>query len=102
MESSKGVGLRAPQQSPILSVVVCTRDRGSKLKRCVDALLSVATERYWELVIVDNASTDGTREYLASIGQNRFDRVKVTTTFEPQRGLAAARNKGWRTANGGI
>lgn len=72
------------------------------MKRCVDALLSVTTARDWELVIVDNGSTDGTSEYLASINQKQFSRVKVTTTFEPKRGLAAARNKGWRTATGRI
>ena len=96
------VGLRGSQPSPILSVVVCTRNRFNKLKRCVDALLSVTTARDWELVIVDNGSTDGTSEYLASIDQKQFNRVHVTTTFEPKRGLAAARNRGWRTANGGI
>jgi GT2 family glycosyltransferase len=83
-------------------VVVCTRDRDSKLKRCVDALLSVTTARDWELVIVDNASTDGTREYVASLGQKHSHGVKVTTAFEQKRGLSAARNKGWRTANGEI
>jgi GT2 family glycosyltransferase len=102
MEFSTDVGLRGPQPSPILSVVICTRNRLSKLKHSVDVLLSVTTARDWELVIVDNASTDGTSEYLASIDQKRFNRVHVTTTFQPKRGLAAARNKGWRTANGGI
>lgn len=101
-ELSTDAGLRGSQPCPILSVVVCTRNRFSKLKRCVDALLSVTTARDWELVIVDNGSTDGTSEYLASIDQKQFNRVYVTTTFEPKRGLAAARNKGWRTANGGI
>jgi len=87
---------------PILSVVVCTRNRLGKLKRCVDALRSVAAARDWELVIVDNGSTDGTGDYLASIDQTHFNRARVTTTFLPTRGLAAARNKGWRTASGEI
>lgn len=99
MESSTNVGL---QGSQTLSVVICTRDRCSKLKRCVDALLSVTTMRDWELVIVDNASMDGTSKYLASIDQTHFNRVRVTTAFEPKRGLAVARNRGWRTASGGI
>jgi glycosyltransferase involved in cell wall biosynthesis len=98
MESSADIGLQGPQPSPILSVVVCTRNRFSKLKRCVDVLLSVTTARHWELIIVDNGSTDGTSEYLASIDQKQFNQVHVTTTFEPKRGLAAARNKGWPTA----
>jgi GT2 family glycosyltransferase len=96
------VDRRDHRPTPILSVVVCTRDRRSKLKFCVDALLAVTTARNWELIIVDNASADETSEYLASIDQKQFNSVKVTTTFEPKRGLAAARNKGWRTASGGI
>jgi len=102
MESSRAVSPQGPQPSPILSVVVCTRDRCGKLKRCVDALLSVTAARDWELVIVDNGSTDGTSDYLASIDQKHFNRVQVKTVFEPKRGLSAARNTGWRTANGEI
>jgi GT2 family glycosyltransferase len=102
MGLSTDVGLRGSQPSPIISVVVCTRNRFSKLERCVDALLSVTTARDWELVIFDNGSTDGTSEYLATIDQKQFNRVQVTTTCEPKRGLAVARNTGWRTANAGI
>ena len=102
MESSTDVGLQGPQPSPVLSVVVCTRSRFSKLKRCLDALLSVTTARDWELLIVDNGSTDGTTEYLASIDQKQFNRVQVATTCEPKLGLATARNKGWSTAKADI
>ncbi len=86
----------------ILSVVVCTLNRCTSLKRCVDALLSVSTPHDWQLVIVDNGSTDGTGEYLASLAQRQSNRPMVTTAFEPKRGLAAARNTGWRTARAGI
>jgi GT2 family glycosyltransferase len=85
-----------------LSVVVCTRNRVNKLKRCIDALLSVTTPRDCELVIVDNDSTDGTSEYLESIDQKQFNRIYVKTQFEPKRGASAGKNKGWRTSNGGI
>src|SRR5579872_229090 len=87
---------------PILSVVVCTRNRLSKLHRCVEALRSVTTARDWELVIVDNGSTDGTSKYLASIDHTRLNRAQVTTVCEPRRALAAARNTGWRIARGDI
>jgi glycosyltransferase involved in cell wall biosynthesis len=102
MESITDIGWRGPQSSPILSVVVCTRDRCSKLKRCVDALLSVTTARDWELVIVDNGSTDGTSEYLASIDKKQFNRVHVKTIYEPKRGKSHAINTGWRASAGEI
>lgn len=94
------MSLDASQLFPRLSVVVCTRNRLSKLKRCVDALLSTTTPHEWELAIVDNASADGTSEYLASINHVQLNRAHVTTMSEVKCGLSAARNKGWRAAKG--
>src|SRR5580700_4266666 len=88
--------------SPKLSVVVCTRNRLEKLRRCVDALLSVTTMRDWELVLVDNGSDDGTSAYLDSVKASTIARPQIVTAFEAKRGLAAARNKGWRTASAEI
>jgi glycosyltransferase involved in cell wall biosynthesis len=88
--------------SPKLSVVVCTRNRLEKLRRCVDALLSVNTMRDWELILVDNGSDDGTSAYLDSVKASTIARPQIVTAFEAKRGLAAARNKGWRTATAEI
>jgi GT2 family glycosyltransferase len=85
-----------------LSVVVCSRNGVEKLKRCVEAMLSVKTRRDWELVIVDNDSSDGTGEYLASLTARTLDRPTVRGAFEGIHGLAAARNRGWRAATGSI
>ena len=90
------------QPTPILSIVISTRNRLDKLKRCVDAALAVTTKQDWELIIVDNDSTDGTSEYLDSINQKKCNRACVTTMSEPRRGASRARNKGWRAAKGEI
>jgi glycosyltransferase involved in cell wall biosynthesis len=82
-----------------ISVVVCTRNRCDSLRRCVEALGSTITKHEWELVIVDNGSDDGTSSLLASL-PTRFRNVQIT--FEPKRGLAAARNAGVRKACGSI
>src|ERR1700733_14573644 len=102
MEPRTGVSFKGHNPSPNLSVVVCTRDRLSKLKRCIDALLAATVARDWEIVVVDSCSNDGTGEYLASIDQKRFNRVDVTTTFETKRGSAAARNRGWYSTKADI
>jgi GT2 family glycosyltransferase len=65
-------------------------------------LRAVATGRAWEVVIVDNGSTDGTGDYLASLDRTQPKGVPVTAALERKRGLAAARNKGWRIARGEI
>lgn len=56
----------------------------------------------WELVIVDNDSTDGTAAYLKSMSQTKSGTGRIVTTFESKPGLAAARNCGWRKAVGEI
>ncbi len=87
---------------PALSVIVCTRDRLDSLKQCVAALAAVRTEQAWELVVVDNASSDGTAEYLGVLAKQALPIPKLTTTLEPKRGLAAARNTGWRSASANL
>jgi glycosyltransferase involved in cell wall biosynthesis len=84
-----------------LSVVVGTRNRIDKLRRCVQALFAVQTSYKWELVIVDNGSTDGTADFLTSLTRARTP-VSVKTAFQGKRGLGAAHNTGWRLATGEI
>lgn len=90
-------------RSPLpLSVVVCTRNRLDKLQRCVAALLAATASHDWELVIVDNASADGTGAYLEWLRLKQLNRPRILAVAEPRVGLAAARNAGWRSAAGEI
>src|SRR5580658_7252577 len=84
-----------------ISVVICTRNRVESLKRCIDALFAVEAAYEWEIVIVDNASTDGTSVFLSQLPK-RHGNANVVTTFQAKRGLAAARNAGWRASHGAI
>ncbi|MCX7621663.1 MAG: glycosyltransferase family 2 protein, partial [Acidimicrobiales bacterium] len=51
----------------------------------------------WEVVIVDNGSTDATASVARSFG-SQFDRFTFVT--EPRRGCHHARNAGWRASAG--
>src|SRR4051812_48213770 len=84
-----------------LSVLVCSRNRVERLKRCVEAMLAVKASHDWELVIVDNASTDGTANFLSTLSPNGV-RPKVTILTEPVPGKGRALNIGWRRAEGQI
>jgi glycosyltransferase involved in cell wall biosynthesis len=55
----------------------------------------------WQIVIVDNGSSDGTGEYLASL-PTRIGNAAVLLISEPRKGLAIARNAGWSAAAGDI
>lgn len=78
---------------PVVSVVVCTRNRSAALRGALESLLEVQYDpALWEMVIIDNASTDDTAEIARSVAAANPARVRVLV--EPTIGLSAARNAG--------
>jgi GT2 family glycosyltransferase len=55
-----------------IAIVVLTHNRVHLLRQCVENVLARASEATTEIVIWDNASTDGTAEYLATISDPRI------------------------------
>ena len=84
--------------STFISVVVCTFNRSNMLATILQSLCeqSIETSEY-EVVIVDNNSTDNTPEVVDEFCR-RFSNVRYC--FEPQQGLSYARNRGWQEARG--
>jgi glucosyl-dolichyl phosphate glucuronosyltransferase len=82
---------------PLISVVICTRNRAELLR---EALASVVSQDYprsrYEILVVDNNSTDHTVAVIEEF-KGKADIVCVT---EDRIGLCIARNSGWRTARG--
>jgi glycosyltransferase involved in cell wall biosynthesis len=88
-------------QDPYVSVVVCTRNRSSRLADALVAILELGTvDGGWEMVIVDNGSTDDTREVAESVARQAPDLVRVVD--EPTVGLSSARNAGITAGRGEI
>ena len=59
-----------------IAMVVVTYDRVHLLRQCVEQVLSRTSEATREIVIWDNASTDGTGEYLDAIDDPRITVVR--------------------------
>jgi len=81
---------------PRISVVICTHNRGFYLRKAITSVLAQdmpASE--YELIIIDNKSTDDTAQVVAS-----FAAANVRYIHEPQLGLCFARNTGWYSAAG--
>ncbi|NVK13354.1 MAG: glycosyltransferase [Rhodobacteraceae bacterium] len=79
-----------------ISVIVCVYNREDTLPQCLEALAAQSlSPGLFEVVIVDNASTDRSPEIAASYAA-RFPHIRVCR--EPRQGLAAARNRGMREA----
>ena len=83
-----------------LSLVISTRNRAAQLRRCLNSLLLLDSARPWEIVIVDNGSSDDTAEVIEEFrGRSPCPLIAV---FVPQPGLGRARNHGWRAASGEV
>jgi GT2 family glycosyltransferase len=59
----------------VIAVVVLTHNRLELLRRCVEDVLGRTSELTREIVIWDNGSEDGTREYLDALTDPRFQVV---------------------------
>lgn len=80
-------------RKPQVSVIIPTYNRGWILKEAID---SVLTQDYkdFELIVVDDGSTDNTSEILASYGNG------IRVLFQENKGVSAARNRGIAEASG--
>jgi GT2 family glycosyltransferase/glycosyltransferase involved in cell wall biosynthesis len=88
------------QAHPLVSVVVVTYGGLELTKACLESLLAGETWPRLEVLVVDNASDDGTPEYLRSLA-SRDGRLHCV--FNPEnRGFAAANNQGMALAQGEI
>ena len=77
--------------SVVVSVVLCTFNRSHLVAQAIKALLHQRTGTLpYEVVVVDNNSTDATRQV---VGEFRESAI-VRYTFEPRQGLSVARNRG--------
>lgn len=82
----------------LFSVVICTYNRAALLAKALDsALAQDYPAEDFEVIVVDNASTDATpqlvQQRLPAHTHLRYER-------EPVQGLSAARNRGWQAARG--
>ncbi len=82
----------------LISLVMCTRDRAGQLGRVLEsaAAMDIPPGLEWEMVLVDNGSSDNTREVALSFA----DRLPIRYVCEPKAGLSNARNHGVAEARG--
>jgi GT2 family glycosyltransferase/tetratricopeptide (TPR) repeat protein/2-polyprenyl-3-methyl-5-hydroxy-6-metoxy-1,4-benzoquinol methylase len=81
----------------LTSIVILTLNQLEYTRRCVDSIRLVTDEPY-ELIFIDNASTDGTPGYLHALAAGD-PRVKVICNTE-NRGFPAGCNQGIAAASG--
>ncbi len=87
-------------QVPDVSIVLCTYNRASMLRECIESLLSqnTAGEFTFEVVVVDNRSTDNTAQVVAELQKQAV--VPLMYFLENTPGQVAARHRGFDEARG--
>ena len=92
--------MAATSQSPDISIVISTYNRADVLPRALRSVMNQDLDpgRY-EVVVVDNNSTDDTREAIEPFTGKA---PRVTYVFEPRQGVSYGRNAGILTASAPI
>lgn len=82
----------------LLSFIIPAYNAEPYLKECLDSIYRLNMRgRDFEVIVVNDGSTDGTAELLDAYGKTHADMVVLT---QENRGLSAARNAGMRQAQG--
>jgi glycosyltransferase involved in cell wall biosynthesis len=79
-----------------ISIIICTYNGRQKLQETLLGILKLKATFPWELLVVDNASTDGTAEFSSSLLSN--SKIDFRILQEAQPGLIKARLCGLRAA----
>lgn len=82
----------------MLSVVIPAYNEEASIGRCLEALMRQTTREPFEVIVVDNASTDRTAE----VAQHFAGKLNLRVLREPKKGRGAARAAGFRAAKGEI
>jgi glycosyltransferase involved in cell wall biosynthesis len=81
-----------------ISAIICTHNRDTYLGAAIDSLLAQDFAADFEVIVVDNNSSDRTREVV----EQRACNPRLKYVFEPTTGLSVARNTGAKVASAEI
>lgn len=79
----------------LVSIIVPVYNAEKQLRNCIQSVLNYPSDQY-ELILVDDGSTDGS----GNICSSYHDNPKVTVIHKKNAGVSAARNTGMEAASG--
>ncbi len=85
-----------------ISVIICTYNRAGSLTKALASIeqLVIPANMEWELLVVDNNSSDSTRDVVEHYRQR--DKLPIHYLFEPRQGKVHAANHGISKSRGSI
>lgn len=87
----------APGGAPLTSIIILAHNQLDYTRKCIESIQRHTPEPH-EVVVVDNGSTDGTREYLRDL--SRQDPTVRLITSDTNLGFAGGNNLGIQAASG--
>lgn len=88
-----------PSPLPLVSILIPTRDRADLLGMCLDSLLARSSYGNFEVIIIDNGSTEeATRQLFARLPAERFTILRDEAPFN----FAALNNRAAAMARGSV
>ncbi len=80
-----------------ISVIICTHNRAELLRKALESIVNQDfPKEHYEILVVDNASTDHTKE----VAKAFLGAANLRYVYEGRLGLCIARNSGWQAARG--
>src|ERR1700751_2594665 len=83
-----------------LSLVIRTRNRAAQLTQTLKRISAIRSQLDWELIVVDNESTDRTSAVVEEFAAT-FDHP-VQVIKQQGRGVSVAKNAGWQSSRADI
>ena len=84
--------------APKITAIICTHNRQDYLGKAIDSLLQQDYCDHFEVLVVDNKSTDSTK----TIVKSRLSDPRLRYVYEDTLGLSAARNRGYKESSSPI
>lgn len=78
--------------TPVVSILIAAWNEETNILNCISSLSETKTEYPFEIIVINNNSTDKT--------QNTLDKLHVKSLFQPVQGCGPARQLGQETALG--
>lgn len=81
------------KQSPLASVVIIAHNEGTRIASCLWSLCHNVSDLPFEIIVIDNNSTDDTTQVLNDLGARWYEEIKKGPGHARNRGLDEAKGK---------
>lgn len=83
-----------------ISLILCCYNGKKRLRKTIEHLALQETDLQWEFILVDNASTDSSVDFVQAIWDELHPKAELRIVRETKAGLVYARKAGVRAAKG--